>query len=119
MEDRICGWHNLVQYGFTASHHRIHIHGRGQARNVSSGCGNVWHWRIRDSCCRREKNGVWEKGNYFGAGPGEQELVGRAVRMMDCKGTEDDARINKGHSIDQSFSWSVFPKPSGTPHFLM
>ena len=33
------------------------------------------------------RNGVWKKGNYFGAGPGEQELVGRAVRMMDCKGT--------------------------------
>ena len=27
-------WHNFVQYGFTASHHRIYIHSRGQARNV-------------------------------------------------------------------------------------
>jgi len=27
--------------------------------------------------------------------------------------------IDGAHSIDQSFSWSVFPKPSGIPHFLM
>ena len=39
MEDRICGWHNLVQYGITASYHRIHNHGRGQTRNVNSGRG--------------------------------------------------------------------------------
>ena len=27
MEYPICGWHNLVQYGITASYHRIHNHG--------------------------------------------------------------------------------------------
>ena len=34
MENRICGWHNFVQYGFTASHYRIHIHGIG---SISTG----------------------------------------------------------------------------------
>ena len=83
MEERICGWHNIAMYGFTASHRRVHIHGRGQTRNVSSGCGNVWYWRIRDSCCRRDGNGVWEKGYYFGAGPGERELVGKGKLVID------------------------------------
>ena len=26
--------------------------------------------------------------------------------------------LDRAHSIDQSFSWSVFPKPSGIPHFF-
>ena len=94
MEDHICDCHNLVQYGFTASYCGVRFSGRGRCRNDSSGLVFDWRWRIRGNYCRRDRNAVWKRGHYFGAGPGEQELVGRAVRMTSVVEPEQAIRNN-------------------------
>ena len=39
-----------------------------------------------------DRNGVWKKGNYFGAGPGEQELVGGLMPIAQVLTNQSDRK---------------------------